>query len=237
MIKYFCLFCIALLSSCENSLWDSASRSMDFYVFEAKNGFEVLYDSGATRSIWEYYKTGTVVFNGSYFWLTNSWVYYPAGYWEIDKKIGIIPSIWKQFMPLYDDPNITHFVWVFGSEVRIFENIKFKENAGPYDIAFQAWPLVLSGGFLQNFWNSWHANEPHERTLLGKTQSGKIYFFSFIKPITLNEVWNRVIKDSRFMYDPITLLNLDGWPSTVYFDGKSWFRYDKKLPIIFRIHL
>jgi hypothetical protein len=31
------------------------------------------------------------------------------------------------------------------------------------------------------------------------------------------------------------VINLDGWPSTAYYDGEKWFRENEKLPIIFRI--
>jgi hypothetical protein len=45
-----------------------------------------------------------------------------------------------------------------------------------------------------------------------------------------------ILDDERFSRDPITVINLDGGPSTAFFDGKNGFRSDKKLPIVFCIN-
>jgi exopolysaccharide biosynthesis protein len=208
----------------------------DFFVFEATHGFEIFYDSGTTKSIQEYYQTGSIIINGSYFGGTKPGKYYPAGLWIENKKI--------KYPQMNDDPNITHTVFYmnYGNRVSIIKNsdttqmipICLQNPAGC--IAFQTWPLVLSGNILQNFWDSWHANGKHARTLLGKTKSGKIFFFVSTIPRSLREVWEKILADARFMNDPITVLNLDGGPSTAFFDGIRWFQSDKKLPIIFRIN-
>jgi hypothetical protein len=71
MMKYFLSFlCIIALASCssQNVATDVVIPvKNDFFVFDASNGLEAFYDSGATKSISEYYKNGSVVFNGSYF--------------------------------------------------------------------------------------------------------------------------------------------------------------------------
>lgn len=240
MIKYFFLLLfIITLGSCSSqfpSLDPQVPLKNDFFVFDVTKGFEMFYDIDVTKTISEYYKSGSIVFNGSYFGGTRPGEYYPAGYWEIDKKVLNISKLWKMAYPIFDDPNITHIVWFSGTEMKIFSNEKFKENAGPYDFGFQAWPLVLSGNILQNFWSSWHANSKHERTLIGKTQSGKIFIFISTLPLSLSEVWQKILSDDRFTEDPITVLNLDGWPSTAFFDWKNGFRENKKLPIVFRIY-
>lgn len=206
-------------------------------MIEAKNGFEVLYDSRASREIHEYYTENTIVINGSYFWKTQSGVYYPAWYWESPSHTCCVMDIWWDTristVPNFSDANLSHLVWVNWKNIKIFPREEFKENAWPYDFAFQAWPLVLSGNIVQDFWNSWHAHEKHERTLIGKTRQGKIYFFIFPEKVSLNEVGEKI--RITFENDPITLLNLDGWPSTAYFDGTRWFREDARLPIIIRI--
>jgi Phosphodiester glycosidase len=204
-------------------------------IIEAPHGFEVFFDSGATHTARDLYISGSTVINGSYFWVTDSGVYYPAWYWEKFRQSMMIPGIWKQLNPVYDDPNITHFVGISWSELKIFANSEFKRNAGPYDFSFQAGPLILSGNTLQDFGKSWHANEPHERTLVGKTQSGKVYFFLSRKQLSLTEAGEQIRLDPRFWQDPITVLNLDGWPSTAYYDGIHGFREDKNLPIFFKI--
>lgn len=238
MLKYILPF-LFFLTGC--SLWvlktDSPSpMSADFYLFEATHGFEIFYDSGATKSIQEYYQTGSIVINGSYFGGTKPGTYYPAGLWIENKKI--------KHPQMNNDPNITHTIFYmnYGNSVSIIKNsdtiemipICLQNPAGCF--AFQSWPLVLSGNILQNFWDSWHANSKHERTLIGKTQNGKIYFFVSTFPRSLQEIWEKILTEDRFIQDPITVLNLDGGPSTAYYDGERWFRSNKKLPIVFRIH-
>ncbi|MBX9809713.1 phosphodiester glycosidase family protein [Candidatus Gracilibacteria bacterium] len=239
MMKYFLsfLFIIALASCSSQNISTGVVVPVknDFFVFDASNGFEAFYDSGATKSISEYYKSGSIVFNGSYFGGTRPGEYYPAGYWEIDKQMIRLSGILRQSLPVYNDPNITHFVGLSGSDMKIFANEEYKRNAGPYDVAFQAGPLVLSENLLQNFGDSWHANGKHQRTLLGKTKSGKVFVFISTLPLSLSEVGEKILTDERFIKDPITVLNLDGGPSTAFFDGKNAFRPNKKLPIVFRL--
>ncbi len=231
MLKYLLL--IFLLASCSQManpttilpLWD------DMVVIEAPHGFDVFFDSGARYTARDLYISGSTVINGSYFWVTDSWVYYPAGLWRsgIDE---LSPAI-------FDDPNLTHVVRISRSEsqnVTIFPNkdlLYMKWGSG--DDAFQAGPLVLSGGVMQDFGQSWHARDSHERTLIGKTQSGRVYFFVSRKQISLSQVGEIISMNPLFQSDPITVLNLDGWPSTGYYDSALGFHEDKKLPIFFRI--
>lgn len=229
------------LSACSWEYSGNNNLNPPTYFFtEAKNGFEVFYDSRATKSIKEYYESGSIVINGSYFGATASGLYYPAWLWE-DAQHACCSLFLDDGTPIstapnYEDPNLSYIVWVSGKgEVKMFPRQLFKENAWPYAYSFQAWPLVLSENLPQSSSGSWHADEPHERTLIGKTKSGKIYFFTFIHPFSLSEVWKVVY--SSFRDDPITLLNLDGWPSTAYYDGQYWFNEDAKLPIIIRIKL
>lgn len=237
MFKYLFPFIFILAGCTSQTVVSVATVPMEshFITFEASHGFEIFYDSGATKTIQEYYETGSVVLNGSYFGWTTSGEYYPAWLW-IEHHI-------LQHPIEQHDANISHMVFYrdYGNSISIIPNSESKleiprcldNRAGC--IAFQAWPLVLSGNILQDFGFSWHANEPHERTLIWKTQSGKIFFFISTTPITLRDAGDIILKDSRFTIDPITVLNLDGWPSTAFFDGVDWFRRDKKLPIIFRI--
>lgn len=142
--------------------------------------------------------------------MTNSGVYYPAGLWEEHGQPIIIPGVWKQINPVYDDPNITHFVGISGSTIDIIANDDYYGRAGMHKYMFQAGPLVLSGNIVQDFGQSWHARESHERTLIGKTASGKVYFFLSRKELSLGEIGERIIRDPRFQTDPITVINLDG---------------------------
>jgi len=234
MYKYFLIF-IIFLTSCSSDILpesqDIESRE-DIRVIEANDGFDILFDSWATREIRDYYESWNTVINGSYFWYTHMGMYYPAGLW-------IENGIEKSPMNM-SDPNLSHIVFLSLGALMIAPNEVWVHSLdGCYHTiwcrAFQAGPLVLSGNILQSFPDSWHASGPHERTLIGKTESGKVYFIIFRKPRSLTEVADIIVQDDRFTTDPITLLNLDGWPSTAYYDGKNGFRENEKLPIIFRI--
>ena len=79
--------------------------------------------------------------------MTDSGVYYPAGLW----RIGI-----DELSPaIFDDPNITHVVRISRTEPQIVTIFPNKEllymKWGSGDDAFQAGPLVLSGGIVQDF--------------------------------------------------------------------------------------
>jgi hypothetical protein len=52
---------------------------------------------------------------------------------------------------------------------------------------------------------------------MGVTEEGKIYFFIFPLKITLRNATEQIQK--KFSTEAITLMNLDGGPSTAYFDG------------------
>lgn len=241
MVRIFgTLISVFLFSSCA---WDYVSENRTqalppYYVIESKHGFEIVYDPHATHSVKEYYISGSVILNGSYFWTTASGSYYPAGLWEHPWSTccTLFPEDANPIstVPNFSDPNLSYIVGVSsGGVISIFPREALKRNAWPYTYAFQAWPLILSWNILQSFWDSWHANEPHERTLIGKTNAGKIYFFIFTEPKTLNGVGKSIQKD--FSHDPITLLNLDGGPSTAYYDGIHGFRENEKLPILIRV--
>ncbi len=233
IIKYLLIFLIFLTACSLDSeptvitpLWD------EVITIEAPHGFEIFFDSGATHTARDYYLSGSTVINWSYFWLTDSGVYYPAGLWR-SGIVELSPAI-------FDDPNITHVVRISRTEpqsVTIFPNKDLLYTKwGSGDDAFQAGPLVLSGGIVQDFWQSWHALWAHERTLIGKTESGKVYFFVSRKQISLSQAGDIISRNPLFQSDRIIVLNLDGWPSTAYFDGVRGFHEDKKLPIFFRIN-
>ncbi len=237
MIKYLLPFLLFLTACSLDSqpiaitpLWD------EMITIEAPHGFEVFFDSGATHTARDLYISGSTMINGSYFGQTDSGVYYPAWYWEKFRQSMMIPGIWKQLNPVYDDPNITHFVGISGSTIDIIANNDYYGRAGIYEHMFQSGPLVLSGNTLQDFGQSWHAGESHERTLIGKTKTGKVYFFISRKQLSLSQIGEQIARDPRFQQDPITVLNLDGGPSTAYYDGTLAFRENKNLPIFIRIN-
>ncbi len=247
MLKYFFFTLIIVLTSCSHPLikqWSITEDDLSIKTFPVPHGFDVFYDSWAAKSIKEYYISWSIVLNGSYFGVTDFGAYYPAGLWEWENIIccwlylqnphGTGANI--STVPDYSDPNLSHIVGVSLSWwVNIFPRSELKRNAWPYKNAFQAWPLVLSGNILQTFWDSWHANWQHERTLLGVTKNWLVYLFVSIDEVSLSEVGQKILELAEFRDDPITVINLDGGPSTAYYDGRNWFRENVKLPIIFRI--
>ena len=233
MYKFLCFFLFLPLFGCSLKSEYSFSNTGDFHVFEAKNGFSIDFYSGPTTAREIQSQKKWVVLNGSYFWLTKSWTPYPAGLW--------IKNGWTFFPLDTTDPNLSFVVSLSGSVLEIRKNSESKDQIPACQentsgcFAFQAWPLVLSGNLLQDFWESWHAYGKYERTLIGRTQSGRIFFFVFSEKTSLTDAAQDILKNNIFQKDPLTLLNLDGWPSTSYRDDINEFHPDEKLPIFIHI--
>ncbi len=233
MFKKLFLISIIFLSSCVMELPQSKniSTNPDFLVFEAKNGFEIFYDSGATKSLEDLYTPGSIILNGSYFWLTDSGAYMPAWLWIVDGK--------KFSEKRKDDPNLSMVISLCDTQWSITYNYSWDRLfcASWWKSVFQAWPLVLNEGWIaSSFLGSWHADEPHERTMMGLTHDNQIYFFIFTKKVTLRMAWEAIMKLPQFAHSHIDVINLDGWPSTAYLDGNIGFNENKKLPILIRTH-
>lgn len=214
-----------------------------FLTIEAINGFEIIFDPLASKELREYHQSGTVVINGSYFMTTSSGGYLPAGLWNIKWQ--------KYYQDTLDrgDPNLSHIVLYdhAGGMVLFFENgvelppcakrnTKSPDPSSSLECStFQAGPLLYSSDGYADLSRSWHASEEHERTIMGVTEEWKIYFFIFPLKITLKNATEQIQK--KFSTEAITLLNLDGGPSTSYFDGKEGYWQFKKIPIILRINI
>jgi hypothetical protein len=240
MFKCIAFLIFLMLSSCSMShpspeaTWISEP---DFQYFEASRGFDISYDSGATRSIREYYTSGTVILNGSYFGWTVPGEYYPAWLW-IDHTVEKYPL-------QLDDPNLSHVVAQCGQELRIIANITWQKSPCKESIfAFQAWPIIALNSINvyqfpaeYHIQKSWHTDEKHARTILWyDTDTHQIFFFVFTTSVSLQWAGEHILAHPAFHYrENLTLLNLDGWPSTAYYSGQWWFHSDKKLPIIFKI--
>ena len=233
MLKKILLISIIFLSSCVGELPQSVkniSTNPDFLVFEAKNGFEVLYDSGATKSLEDLYAPGSIILNGSYFWLIDSGVYMPAWLWiEDGKKFSEMRT---------DDPNLSMVISRCDTHWSINNNYSWNKRycANWWKSVFQAWPLVLNEWLIaSSFSGSWHANWFHERTMMGLTHDNEVFFFVFTKKVSLRMAWEAIMKSHQFAHTDIDVVNLDGWPSTAYFDGNTGFNENSKLPILIRI--
>ena len=69
-MKYILISCLLLLTSCSSILLPEPQDIeviSGSYVIEASDGFDILYDSGATKMVREYFSSGSIIINGSYF--------------------------------------------------------------------------------------------------------------------------------------------------------------------------
>lgn len=86
------------------------------------------------------------------------------------------------------------------------------------ETAFQAGPLVYSlveGTLEENLFPKNYIGRAHNRTLMvvfEKNGEQNLWFLTLIKPVTLAEARNVVLRESRFQgeYDILRIFNLDG---------------------------
>jgi hypothetical protein len=71
---------------------------------------------------------------------------------------------------------------------------------------------------------------------MGVTHGGQVYFFIFSEKISLREAGEKIMHNPKFRNTDIDIVNLDGGPSTSYYDGKNGFRENEKLPILIKIN-
>ena len=236
-MRYIILsFLLLAFSACT---WNTISNHtipvwLPYYVVEAKHGFEIVYDPQATYSVKEYYESGKFILNGSYFWMTPSGWYYPAGLWISNPRKESLKiqshDIWRT------DPNLDTIVAQCDGKWELYTLDGFLKTFCNYTYAFQTWPLVINEWWItSSFSGSWHANEPHERTMMAKTHDGNVFFIIFSSGITLSDAGKKIMSDPLFSGKDIDVVNLDGWPSTAYYDGTYGFRENENLPIILRV--
>lgn len=227
-MKYSLLSILILLTWCSPS---GSIEQPDFQAFEARSGFEIFFDSWASQSTQSLWTSGSTVINGSYFWVTNSWVYYPAGLWiEWGKQLSDID---------YDDPNLDIVVVESEGRWQFLNRDGFRKSLplSPYARGFQAGPLVINEWIpAWGFSGSWHADERHERTMMGITHGGQVYFFIFHNKITLREAGEKIMQNPKFKHTDIDIVNIDGGPSTSFYDGTHGFRENEKLPILLKMN-
>ena len=232
MKKFLLLLSLILVSCSQDVSRVHETWSWDGFRFFSASDFDILYDSWATRSVRDLYTTGSTLINGSYFGVTASGVYFPAWLWMTEGKT------FSDLMT--DDPNLTHVISQCDRKWSIISNEAWLKSfcTSWYARAFQAGPLVINEWQIAwDFGNSWHASGKYERTLLGLDHAtGQMYFFVFSSGVSLKEASKNILADPLFSaQNSLDVINLDGWPSTAYYDGEKWFRENEKLPIIFRI--
>jgi hypothetical protein len=120
---------------------------------------------------------------------------------------------------VYGDSQITHIVCLDSHR-----NITFLPNSSYHeklfdvcDIVFQAGPMIyslLDGIVTEDFFPRSYIGRAHNRTvmvLFEKSGKQDLWFLTLIKPTTLADVRNIVLRESRFRgeYDTLTIFNLD----------------------------
>lgn len=104
-------------------------------------------------------------------------------------------------------------------------------------MAFQTGPLVISNNTIAttSIDNSLNGQGSYLRTLLGTTESGHAFFVTIRTRKNLSEIARTVLSLKLFANDTISVVNLDGGPSTALYSPEIPelnFRETKYLPII-----
>ena len=158
----------------------------------------------------------------------------PAGYLQVD---GQVLSPVKQDRQLtsvfvYDKVNKRASMPLLG---------QFDPGAPSYHspgiTAFQTGPAVLRDNQLQTgeINGSINGNGVHLRTLLGYTDDGTLFVVVTTRPGTLAAIGEVLLDDSVFSSRKISVINLDGGPSTAFYSQRHAefnFNAGKVLPLI-----
>lgn len=150
------------------------------------------------------------------------------------------------FVP--DNTQVTHVVCVdMKGKISFIKNIDYDESLiDSCSLLFQGGPLVYSrSGFSveENLMSSSYIGRAHKRTvmvLFEKNGKQDLWFLTINENVTLKEVRNIVLRETRFIdsYDTLHIFNLDGGSSVAHVNrahpelniGRT-----KILPIVFGI--
>lgn len=222
----------------ENIIYDE----LDSVIWNhAPRGFDVLYTPFETawfeRS--DTQKKYSVLLNGGYFNRIDSSLYH-AGLLALN---GVRQT---PFVP--DNTQVTHVVCMDAwGKISFIKNIDYHESLiDSCSILFQGGPLIYSRSGLsveENFMNNSYIGRAHKRTvmvLFEKNGKQDLWFLTINENVTLKEVRNIVLRETRFidLYDTLHIFNLDGGSSVAHVNrshpelniGRT-----KILPIVFGI--
>ncbi len=178
-----------------------------------------------------------VLLNGGYFNRVEGSLYHA----------GLLSLYGERQTPLvFDNLQLTHFVCI-GQE----KKISFIPNALYEDtllencsILFQAGPLIYSKSedtIETNYMQNAYIGRAHKRTVMvvfEKERKQDLWFLTVNEAVTLSEVRNIVLRETRFIgtYDNLFIFNLDGGSSVAHMNrGHSDLNIGrtKILPIVF----
>lgn len=204
-------------------------------------GFDIIYTPFETPSFQnsDPEKKYRALINGWYFNRVDGSLYY-AG------LLAIAETRYTPFVP--DDPQVTHLVCVDSKgEISFIPNQAYEETLlSSCALLFQWGPLVYSrvGNTLQeNFMTSSYIGRANKRSVMVVFEQGgkqDLWFLTINEAVTLSEVRNIVLRETRFigLYDTLSIFNLDGGSSVAHMNrdhpelniGRT-----KILPIVFGI--
>jgi hypothetical protein len=207
----------------------------------APKGFGILYNPISTPTIGSLASgTKNTLVNGSYFSRQEDTKYHSGLLW-----IGGV--LWSDM--IYDDSHITHIVCLDTKQQISFwlNSVYFDGLLNTCELAFQGGPMIYSsreGIIEQHLESRTYMGSPHNRTIMvlfEKNGIQNLWFLTLIKPETLAEVRDTVLRESRFRgeYDTLTVFNLDGGSSVAHRNPdhpELNFGSRKALPVVFEIY-
>lgn len=139
------------------------------------------------------------------------------------------------------DTQLSAVVLLADTSVQIIPMDEFtSEMLASTTVAFQTGPLVIFKNTIatSSINNSLNGNGEYTRTLLGRTESNQAFFVIVSTRKTLTEIAEKLLTLKLFANNAISVVNLDGGPSTALFVRERPelnFRETKYLPIILGI--
>lgn len=241
----------------KNALYEMIRRKLYTDSFETT---DVIFDDGvgaiwnhASKGLWILYNpvstptigalssgTKNILVNGSYFSRKDGTQYHSGLLWSR----GVL---WSEMV--YGDSQITHVVCLdTHNRVTFWPNSTYFDGLmDACEIAFQAWPMIYSlqdGIVEENLAPQNYIGRPHNRTVMVFFEDDwkqDLWLLTLIKPTTLAEVRDVVLRESRFRgeYDTLKVFNLDGWSSVAHRNPdhpELNFWSSKALPVVFEIY-
>ncbi len=155
---------------------------------------------------------------------------------------GWLKIFGKEIAPLKQDAQLSHVV-VYSprsGKMKFIEFEQFVPDANSETIEFQAGPVIISENRIADSFikNSINGMREHIRTLIGYSNDRMTHFIIVRQKMTLPSVAERLLQLSLFKDKSISVINLDGEPSTAL-----WIRpfpelnygEQERLPILFGV--
>ncbi len=135
-----------------------------------------------------------------------------------------------------NDYQLTHLL-DFTNNVQILSQEQYLENETSILDSFQTGPLLISQNEIQTdlIQNSANGNGRYRRSIIGVTNSGKLFFVATKKSYSLEELGEEILKFDELKNETFDVLNLDGGSSVAFYSEENEdFRFSEtsKLPYL-----